>query len=224
MRKNAAQKLVFSPSDLIVAMRSPFASWMDRLLIEAPHLLTGIQKEQDPLMALLATRGHQHESDFLKQLQVLHGADRVALVGSDAYQDQSRQTLHYIKKGYSVIYQAYLTRENFAGHADFLIKVDGASRLGNYHYEIWDTKLASTTRPYFLIQLCCYSWMLAAIQDVLPQEAAIILGSQQEKRFRIAQYYSYYQRLQRDFMSDQKAFVADLSTLPDPTLDCDHGP
>jgi len=48
----------------------------------------------------------------------------------------------------------------------FLVRREGKSDLGDY-YEAWDTKLSKTTRPYFIVQLCCYSWML----EEIPEEA-----------------------------------------------------
>jgi len=104
-----------------------------------------------------------------------------------------------MKDGYPFIYQAYLSRDGFAGSADFLVKVEGKSNLGDYHYEAWDTKLSQTTRPYFLIQLCCYSWMLESVQGLIPDEAAIVLGDLTEDRFRIARYYSFFDRLKTRF-------------------------
>lgn len=42
MYKKNTNQLIFSPSDLVLAMRSPFASWMERLAIESPALISGI--------------------------------------------------------------------------------------------------------------------------------------------------------------------------------------
>jgi predicted RecB family nuclease len=223
MYKNNAGQLIFSPSDLVLAMRSPFASWMDRFAIEMPDLAAGIEKDHDPMMALLATKGNAHESGFLKALQDKHGTDNIAIVKSQPHRDRITETLGYMTAGYPFIYQAELSRDNFAGNADFLVKVPGHSNFGNYRYEAWDTKLSQTTRPYFLIQLCCYSWMLEAIQGVMSDEAAIVLGDLSEDRFRIARYYSYFDRLRKDFLKTQQEFMADFAYMPDPAYYHDHG-
>ena len=47
-------------------------------------------------------------------------------------------TVKAMKSGADVIYQASLELESFKGPADFLIKVNGGSALGDYHYEVWD--------------------------------------------------------------------------------------
>ena len=51
-----------------------------------------------------------------------------------------------MQDGADVIYQAALSTTHFKGYADFLIKVEGHSELGNYYYEVWDTKLSKTLR------------------------------------------------------------------------------
>jgi predicted RecB family nuclease len=223
MYKNHNAQLIFSPSDLVLAMRSPFASWMERLAIESPAMIAGIEKDHDPMMALLAAKGNTHEANFLKALQDKHGAEAIAIVKSKSHHDKEMETLQYMRAGYAFIYQAYLSRDGFAGSADFLVKLEGKSSLGDYHYEAWDTKLSQTTRPYFLIQLCCYSWMLESIQGIIPNKAAIVLGDLTEDRFRIARYYSFFNRLKRDFLNAQYAFTADFACMPDPAYYSDHG-
>ena len=55
-----------------------------------------------------------------------------------------------------------------AGYPDFLVRVASPSDLGAWSYEPWDTKLARHTKPYFLVQLCCYAEMLESAQGVRP--------------------------------------------------------
>jgi hypothetical protein len=73
--------LVFSPSDLIIFMASPFASWMERLTLENPD--HGIESDcRDPLLQILANRGMQHERAYLDQLNA-QGLDMVVINDSD---------------------------------------------------------------------------------------------------------------------------------------------
>ena len=58
MYLNQHDKLVFSPSDLVLAMRSPFASWMERFALESPDSVADIETDDDPMMALLAAKGN----------------------------------------------------------------------------------------------------------------------------------------------------------------------
>ena len=221
MYKNNAI-FVYSASDLILHMSSPFASWMARLAIEKPNLVKGVEKDHDEMMGLLAEKGVTHEALFLEQLQDEYGIDNVAVIEENRA-TAGADTIKAMQAGYKVIFQAYLQRDNFAGFADFLVRREGSSELGDYYYEVWDTKLSKTTRPYFIVQLCCYSWMLEDIQGIIPDEAVVVLGDKKHDRYRIAAYYSYFQSLKQQFIQKQTDFVADLSTMPDPAMTPNHG-
>ena len=72
---------VFSPSDLMLFMVSPFASWMERLTLEQPD--HGIASDaRDPLLQALANRGMQHERDYLAHLSA-QGLDIVVIDDSN---------------------------------------------------------------------------------------------------------------------------------------------
>src|SRR5262249_31719647 len=128
-------QLIFSPSDLIVFMESDFASWMDRFHLEFPGEIT--PDESDETMKLLQQRGGQHESDYLKLQK--RSDKRVCEIASGP--GSREQTLAALRQGHEIIYQASLARDNFAGYADFLCRTEGPSNLGDYHYEVRDTKL-----------------------------------------------------------------------------------
>ena len=102
-------------------MRSPFASWMDRLALTDKTLK---KNEADPMLKLLADKGIEHETDFLQTLIDQHGEKNVAQIIGDK-KDAAQKTADAIKAGYSVIFQAYLERDSFKGYADFLIKKSG---------------------------------------------------------------------------------------------------
>ena len=46
------QEYIYSASDLITYMNSPFSSWMSRLALEYPERLEGIEKDHDAMMLL----------------------------------------------------------------------------------------------------------------------------------------------------------------------------
>ncbi len=214
--------IIFSPSDLVVYMASPFSSWMSRLAVDYPERLEGIEKDHDEMMGLLADKGIQHESEFLESLRQEFGHENVSAINPDRT-TAFNATKEAMKSGSKVIFQGYLQRDDFAGFSDFLIRREGKSDLGDYYYEAWDTKLSKSTKPYFVMQLCCYSWMLESIQGKLPDEAVIVLGDSTQERFRLPAYLSYFNNLKRQFIDAQNAFTGDQSTMPDPSLESDHG-
>lgn len=216
------QNYIFSASDLIVHMKSSFASWMARLALDFPERLAGICKDQDEMMSLLADKGNKHEDLFLQYLKEEFGSDNIAEIAADK-KTAGKATREAMKAGYKVIFQAYLERDNFAGFADFIVRREGKSALGDYYYEAWDTKLARSTKPYFAVQLACYSWMLESIQGCVPEEAVVVLGDRKQDRFRIAAYYSYFKSLKQQFLTLQENFTDDEATRPDPALESDFG-
>lgn len=225
MYKLETNQLVYSPSDLTLFMRSPFASWMDRLALTDKTLK---KNEADPMLKLLADKGIKHETDFLQALINQYGEKNVVQITGDK-KDAAQKTADAIKAGYSVIFQAYLERDSFKGYADFLIKKSGQSKLGDYYYEVWDTKLAKSTRPYFIVQLCCYNWMLEPHQDLLGDEIVVVLGDKnadgtpRTDRIRATAHYSYFEALKAQFLTFQDDFTGDISQQPDPAFCTDFG-
>jgi predicted RecB family nuclease len=222
MYKNNQNDITYSASDLVLQMSSPFASWMSRLALDFPERLEEVEKDQDEMMGLLADKGNAHEEHFLQQLKAEYGAENVAEIKADR-RTAAKETQEAMQAGCAVIFQAYLQRDNFAGYADFLVRCEGQSELGDYYYEAWDTKLSKSTKPYFIIQLCCYSWMLEKAQGRRPEEIVVVLGDNAKERFRIAAYYSYFKNLKEQFLTAQESFTGDAESMPDPALASDHG-
>jgi uncharacterized protein len=188
--------LVYSPSDLIRFLESPFASWMERLYLECPDRMQPDKPTEEQV--LIAKTGEQHEQRFLAQLKE-EGRDVCEIAkGPDA----SVQTLDAIKAGHEVIYQALLSRDGFQGYTDFLMKLPGDRPL----YEVCDTKLAHSVKPYYLVQLCCYSEMLATIQGQIPTDTCVVLGNGERKPFRVEDFLYYYRRLRQAFLAQMAAF------------------
>lgn len=201
----------YSPSDLTLYMGSPFASWMARYAIERPDDLPD-KDEDDALMGLLQQRGYAHE-DALEAQFVSEERSLVKIEGG-SQEDKWRSTVEAMRDGVEVIVQGRLEQPPFAGFSDFLIKKPGTSDLGDYHYEVWDTKLSSKLKPSFVIQLCCYAEMLESIQGVRPSNITVALGNGEFSILRTNDYFYYYQNLKHAFLEDQGRFDAEL--MPDP--------
>ncbi|HPC33896.1 MAG TPA: hypothetical protein PLG94_17535 [Smithellaceae bacterium] len=74
--------------------------------------------------------------------------------------DAVEATLAAMREGADIIYQATLRDGPFLGHADFLRRVPLPSALGDYSYEVIDTKLARSAKARYLVHLCFYSELL----------------------------------------------------------------
>lgn len=207
MRK-ISSSILYSPSDLIVFMESEFASWMDRFQLERPGEVK--MDQADPTLEILRRKGFEHEAAYLESLRS-SGLDVVEIPDG---QESFNATASAMREGRDVIYQAALSNGAFAGRADFLVKVARKSDLGNFHYEVWDTKLSRESKPYFVIQLCCYAEMLEAIQGKLPDCIGIVLGDGSQKRFRTADFFYYYRCLKLAFEESQTNFNIDERPIP----------
>lgn len=212
MRKLNNQ-LIFSPSDLITFMDSRFDSWMERYHKEFPDEVR--PDDADESHEILAKHGNAHEQKFLELLRQ-RGCD-VAEISRDD-KDAAASTIQAMRAGHEVIYQGLLSFGEFAGLSDFLFRVDGASKFGDYHYEVWDTKLARKAKPYFVIQLCCYAEMMEHIQGRRPENIKLILGDLSEKSFKVDEFFHVYAQLKDSFLEFQKGFSKDA-----PPEDCTAG-
>jgi predicted RecB family nuclease len=106
----------------------------------------------------------------------------------------------------------------FAGYADFL-ELDISGK-----YQPWDTKLALSPRPYYPIQLCCYSEMLAATTgQEMPERIGVILGNGDRVEFRVEDFIHYYRHIKNSFIAMQTAFSGNMDDCPEPLPRAEHG-
>ncbi len=206
-------RLIFSPSDLITYMASPFASWMDRYYLERPDGVMPDELSED--QALIIQTGHLHELNVKTEFAAAgFTITDLSLFGPDEALEKTKAA---VAAKEPIIYQAALRADNFAGLADFVI-------LEGDKYHIWDTKLARSPKPYYAIQLCCYSEMFAVtIGCELPETFGIILGSKERIKFRVEDFVHYYQRLKESFLFMHSTFTGNLADRPEPHPRADHG-
>lgn len=213
MKKLPNGTILYSPSDLIVYLASPFASWMDRYDLENPGVFEPDEETED--QKLIIETGNKHEQAVLTEL-------RESTPGLSEIDRRDRKaiakTLEAVKAEAPIIYQAALEAEGFAGFADFMI-LDERDR-----YQIWDTKLARSPKPYYAIQLCCYSYMFSAVTgEPMPEKFGVILGTNERVAFRTEDFIHYYRRVRTSFLRLQDEFSGNLDDRPEPLTRADHG-
>lgn len=213
MKKHSGQ-IIYSPSDLVRYVKSPFASWMDRYCLENPGVITPDQETEDE--KLIAQTGDQHERVMLDEFK--SSTDDLVEIPKEDFTVARTRTLSAISAKAPIIYQAALENEQFAGFADFLI-LDASRR-----YQIWDTKLARSPKPYYAVQLCCYSEMFAAMTgEQMPETFGIILGNKDRVEFRVEDFIHYYRRIKANFLAMQDSFTGEMTDRPEPPPEADHG-
>ena len=195
MQKSISGKL-YSASDLVNFAACPHLTHLDLQNLDAPLPKAADTEE----MALIQGKGFEHEARYLAILQNQYG--KVVDLKQDNISDSvafanTRQALH---SGAPILFQATFLSAPWVGHADFLIRVDTPSRLGDFSYEVVDTKLARSSRAKFLLQLCLYSEMLAQVQGIMPRHMVVVLGDGRKETFLVADYLRYYRQLKRRFL------------------------
>ena len=214
MKKSTGQ-IIFSPTDLIRYLASPFASWMDRLRLEDPEVVKPDEQSEDE--KLVAQAGDQHELVVLGELKV--ATPQLVEIPKGDFPEDLVKTRAAIEVKSPIIYQAALQDGRFAGYSDFLT-LDENTGL----YQVWDTKLARSPKPYFAVQLCCYSEMLAPLLGgILPAKFGIILGSKERVEFRVEDFLHYYLRIKTSFLAMQDGFTGNLVDRPEPQPRAEHG-
>lgn len=222
--------IIYSPHDLVDYLEGDLASWLDRFRLESkdggicplPDKVLGLpiveiqSDEADESQALIQRKGMEHENRFLTGLRLKH-KDLVEIPRDNAF----ALTLAAMKEGRSMIYQGCLEANDFLGYPDFLARVEGRSALGDWHYEPWDTKLAKSARPSFIVQLCAYAEMLESVQGIRPETFQFVLGDGLEARFRTNDFYWCYLRLKKAFLAFQATF--DPTQPPEPGGEASFG-
>ncbi|MEP6589989.1 MAG: TM0106 family RecB-like putative nuclease [Gemmatimonadota bacterium] len=217
--------LRFSPRDLTSYLEGDFAAWCDRNRVEQQSgsgraTLAGAElrrNQADEELELAARRGLEHEAAHLAKLQAMEPG--LVVIERDAAAHDA--TLRAMSLGAPIIFQGELQHSHWMGIADFLHRTPGASEFGDFFYEPWDTKLARSAKPYFLLQLCAYAEMLEASQSHRPDRLGFVLGDGTHSSFRTADFWNYYQRLKGSFERFQRDWNRDQ--IPDPALDRTHG-
>jgi hypothetical protein len=130
--------IIFSPSDLIRYLASPFASWLDRYYLENRGPIT--PDEQTDEEKLLSRTGDEHEQSILSSYKTSNRG--LVEIAKDNFEAARTATLTAIKDKSPIIYQAALQDGAFAGFADFLI-LDISGK-----YQVWVSRARNcTTRP-----------------------------------------------------------------------------
>jgi predicted RecB family nuclease len=189
--------LILSPSDLNNFLECEHLSRLD-LAVAHGELTRPVA--DNPQAQLIRRKGEEHEKAYLASLRGV-GKDVFLVDHGDSSPDAAAATQEAMRRGAEVIYQAMFVDDGWLGYADFVERVERPSALGSFSYEVADTKLARTTKPHFLLQLCFYTEQVGRIQGVLPERMHVVLGTNERASFRVRDFDAYYRRVQRRFLA-----------------------
>lgn len=205
-------KLLLSTADLMRFMGCAHATTLDLMRLRGGA--TPGEDTEDA--ALLQKQGDAHEASHHERLKS-EGKSVVEMERGSLAQG-TEATAAALASGPEVVFQGAFLSGNWGGWSDFLMIVDRPSALGQFSYEVADTKLKRRPHPKHVLQLVLYSDLLAEIQRAVPEFAYVELGTAERATPRLASY-AHYARAARARL---EAFVASPTvTRPVPCADCD---
>ncbi len=175
----------------------------------------------DPLLEILRERGFRHEQDFINYLK--SQGHEICFIEGEGINDKTVQaTLNAMREGKDIIFQAALRQGCWTGRADILKRVPVPSSLGDWSYEVIDTKLARETKGGSVLQLCLYADLLSHIQGIDPENLYIVSPwtDYEPQKFRYPEYAAYFRQVKRsaELAADE---TQNFVTYPDPKAHCD---
>ena len=170
----------------------------------------------DPLLETLIERGQQHEEAYVQKQKDSGRTVIDVSVGSG----RDVRTLEAMKAGADVIVQAELRSGHWLGYADLLLRTSKPSELGEWSYEVVDTKLAQETKGTTILQLCLYSELLSELQGVMPTQMVVVKPGEpfHIDAYRLDDFLAYYQVVKENL---EEAAAVQRATYPEPVAHCE---
>ncbi|MEI7668806.1 MAG: TM0106 family RecB-like putative nuclease, partial [Pseudomonadota bacterium] len=210
MKKQNGQ-FIFSPTDLSGFINCKHLTQLNRLAAEG--VITRPVRN-NRVTEMLQIKGIEFENNFLQRLEA-EGKSIVRIEQED--NGAFNKTIAAMKSGVDVVYQARLKQGNWQGWADFLIKVEKPSALGNWSYEVMDTKLASETKSGTILQIALYSQIIEEMQGLMP-EIMHVQTPEAHHEYRVADFISFVRHTKKKFLES----IEDATdTYPEPVNHCD---
>lgn len=204
--------LLFSATDLMRFMGCLHATALDLALLRGAKLKP---QGADEDSRLLQQKGDAHEAAHLEKLRA--AGRRIVEIARGKLERNAEETRAALASGAAVVYQGAFLSGSWGGWSDFLERIARPSGLGDFGYEIADTKLKRSAHPKHALQLVLYSDLLAEIQGAAPEFAHVELGDFSRATLRL-NHYAAYVRLARARL---EGFVADPQpTRPIPCAEC----
>ena len=215
--KKTGPSFQLSATDLVGYLNCRHLSGLDCAVAEGA---LAKPKVWDPLLQILWERGSIHEQNYVTHLEQA-GLDVMLIDGVDITDDAVKYTLAAMKLGTAIIVQGALSHNGWSGRADILRRVKKPSAIGDWSYEVIDTKLARETKAGTVLQLCLYSDLLTAAQGTVPEYMYVVApwSDFKPQQYRFTDYAAYFRKVQRALrqsLSDQEP----EETYPDPKEHC----
>ena len=184
MQRQQDGNFLYSPSDLVTFLECSHTTFL---------AVSGVAPSDgdDDFTQLLQSKGFEHEKNYLRHLQA-EGKHVVEIAKEGELNKRVHDSYDALRSGAEVIFQAVLRDGCWRGDADFLLKCNTPSQLGNHSYEVLDTKLTRTPEPKHIVQLCAYTELLEKLQGLRPVEMHLLTGDGKKHSFKVSDFFAYY--------------------------------
>jgi len=178
----------------------------------------------DPLLVALRERGFEHERRYVDSLRAA-GGSIVDLTSIGDPEEQIKETREAMAKGVDVIVQGVLADGHWLGRPDVMCRVPTKSVLGDWSYEISDTKLAKETKAGTILQLGLYSDMLGVLQETRPEFFHVITPNEinPKETYRVDDYAAYFRLVKAKMLAavDEGDVALAAANYPEPVAHCE---
>ena len=151
-------------------------------------------------------KGILHEDLYFKELKKKYSkVKNIKSLKNLSKKEKNKETIKAIQEGYEIIYGGFLISGSWSGELDFLeINRNVKSKLGNYSYEIIDTKNSSKVKGDHIYQLGVYAYLLKNIQGTLPEKFYILLKDSSKQPIKLNEIYDtflFHKKSYEDFLN-----------------------
>ena len=188
------EKIQFSPTDLNNFVSCKYIIKNDLLAKD----LKLQKKDNTADQKLRIEHGNKHEKNYLKILKDKYKKN-ITIDPKQPSLKKFKDTIDALKEGYDLIYKAYLRADDFGGELDFLLKTKEKSKLGNYSYEVYDTKVTKNLKPNHVLQITGYSYLLGEAQGLMPTKMHLIDGSDNYNSYKVSEFVDYFLYTKKNF-------------------------
>ena len=179
-----------------------------------------LRKKRTITDELKIEKGLLHEALYFKELKKKYSKVKdIKSLKNLSKSEKIKETVKALREGYELIYGGWLESGNWSGELDFLeIDKKNKSQLGDYGYEITDTKNSTKVRGDHIYQLGIYLELLKEVQGTLPKNFYILLKDKVKQTIKVNEIYD-------TFLIHKKSYEQFLSngikkTLPEKCSYC----
>ncbi len=176
---------------------------------------------RDPFRELLQERGSRHEHGYVEHLKT-SGLSIVEIGGVRIDDEKTMLTREAMTRGVGVIVQGAFRSGGWVGRTDVLLRVEKPCALGEWSYEVVDTKLSRETKAGTVLQLCLYADLIEDVQGLRPEYGYVVAPHTGYRRqpYRMDDYGGYFRRV-RASLVDSIASGSLGQSYPDPCAHCE---